>query len=47
MKVKIYLQVPFYTSQSHVIEIIGMPATTMTLTKLYSDISLLELHNHL
>lgn len=43
-KVKICLQMPFYASQLHIIEIIDMPATTMTLTKLYSDISLLELH---
>lgn len=47
MKVRICLQVPFYASQLHIIEIIGMPATTMTLTKLYSDISLLELYSHL
>lgn len=30
MKVNICLQVPFYASQLHIIEIIGMPATTMT-----------------
>jgi len=42
MKVKMYLQMPFCASQLHIIEIIDMPATTMTLTKLYSDISLLE-----
>lgn len=43
MKVKIYLQIPFHASQLHIIEIIDMPATTMTLTKLHSDIGLLEL----
>lgn len=45
MKVKIYLHVPFYASQLHIIEIIGMPATTITLTKLYSEISLLACHS--
>lgn len=43
MKVTIYLQMPFHASQLRIIEIIDMPATTMTPTKFYSDISLLEL----
>lgn len=42
---EIYFQIPFHTSYSCMrIEIIDTPATMMTLTKLYNDLTLLELH---